>query len=229
MPLTKDIPKAMVELNGKPLIWHAINTLKNAGITEITVNVHHHAEIFCNYLRETNWEVPINISDESNSLLDTGGGLLNAREYLEGEDPFLVANVDVISAVDFNELFQYHRKHSPLATLVVRKRETNRLFLFDEKMVLNGWTNTATGEKIIANETFQSLHSWAFSGIQVVSPEIFKCINETGKFAITPLYLRLAKGNRIIGYPDYSDFWIDLGKPGQLEIAEKYLAKKEQQ
>jgi NDP-sugar pyrophosphorylase family protein len=223
-PLTDNCPKALVHLNGKPLIWYAINNLKRAGIGEVVVNIHHHALMLSNYLLKTDFGLPVHISDESALLLDTGGGLLKARPFLDGDEPFIAINVDVISSLDLREVMEFHQNSDPLATLVVRNRETGRLFLFDEDMHLSGWKNFITGEEKAATEKFYSSHPFAFSGIHVISPSIFDLITETGMFSIVELYLRLAKDNIIMGYNDTSDFWLDLGKPGQLEIAEEYLA-----
>jgi len=224
-PLTDNSPKALVQLNGEPLIWHTINNLKKFGVTEVVVNVHHHAAMLTNYLLQTDFGLPIHISDESDLLLDTGGGLLKARAFLDGSEPFIAINVDVISSIDLKKVIEFHLKNEPLATLVVRKRETGRLFLFDEKMHLSGWKNFVTGEEKKATENFYSSKPLAFSGIHIISPSIFNLISEEGMFSIVELYLRLAKDNIIMGYKDKSDFWLDLGKPGQLAIAEEYLAK----
>jgi len=225
-PLTDNCPKALVELNGKPLLWHAINTLKKAGINDVVVNVHHHANQIKEYLAHNDLGAIIAISDESDLLLDTGGGLLFAKKLLDGNEPFLAINVDIISSVDLTDVIKYHTTNDALATLVVRNRKTSRLFLFDNKMKLSGWKNFDTGEEKIASENFYKSRPLAFSGIHVISPNIFPLITETGKFSIVELYLRLAKTETIVGFEDLSDFWLDLGKPNQLEIAEAYLAGK---
>lgn len=222
-PLTDKCPKALVKLNGKPLLWHSIMKLKLAGVTDITVNVHHFAESVISYLGSENFGVSIHVSDESDFLLDTGGGIMKARPFLDGCEPFIACNVDVISSVDLNKVIEFHNENKPLVTLIVRKRETSRYFMFDQKMRLSGWKNMVSGEEIISNAGFQQSSPFAFSGIQVISPSIFNLITEDGKFSITPLYLRLAQQNVILGYDDHSDFWLDLGKPGQIEIAEEYL------
>lgn len=222
-PLTDLCPKALVVLNGKPLLWHSIQFLKKSGINEVVVNVHHFADQIIDYLDKENFGITIHISAESEELLDTGGGLLKARNFLDGSKPFVACNVDVISSIDLNNAIVYHNQHNPLATLVVRKRETSRYFMFDKEMSLSGWKNMETGENRISNTAFEHSIPFAFSGIQIIAPEIFNHITEHGKFSITPLYLRLAEKHKIIGYCDSSDFWLDLGKPGQISIAEEFL------
>jgi NDP-sugar pyrophosphorylase family protein len=225
-PLTDNCPKALVMLNGQPLLWHSINFLKQSGIDEVVVNVHHFADSIINYLKNEYFGLSIHISDERDELLDTGGGLLKARKFLDGKEPFIACNVDVISAVKLSEAVEYHNSNDTLATLIVRKRVTVRNFMFDEKMTLTGWRNLETGEEIISNDAFSRSSPRAFSGIQVLSPNIFDLITERGKFSITPLYLRLAEQYRILGFQDNSDFWLDLGKPGQVAIAERYLSNR---
>jgi NDP-sugar pyrophosphorylase family protein len=226
-PLTNNCPKALVMLNDQPLLWHSINSLKRSGIEKVIVNVHHFADSIKKYLEEEDFGITIHISDESDELLDTGGGLLKARKFLDGKEPFIACNVDILSSVDLKKAIEFHTLHNPIATLVVRKRETSRYFLFDENMALSGWKNIETGEEKISSDAFSKSTTWAFSGIQVISPAIFDLITERGKFSVTPLYLRLAEHHKIMGFPDNSDFWLDLGKPGQISIAEKYLSTRQ--
>ena len=223
-PLTDHCPKALIKLNGQPLLWHSINFLKQSGIDEVVVNVHHFAGSIIDYLTKENFGITIHISDESDELLDTGGGLLKARIFLDDTKPFIACNVDIISSLDLKKAIEYHYLLDPLATLIVRRRETSRYLMFDEKMTLSGWENLETGEKRISTMAFDQSNPWAFSGIQIISPAIFNLITERGKFSITQLYIRLAENHKIIGFPDNSDFWLDLGKPGQITSAEKYLS-----
>jgi NDP-sugar pyrophosphorylase family protein len=109
-------------------------------------------------------------------------------------------------------MMDHHRKSHALATLAIRKRETSRYFLFDPELRLYGWTNLKTGEKILSLETKLQLEMLAFSGIQVLNPDVFALITEEGKFSLTSLYLRLAKENLIRGFLDTSSVWKDVGK-----------------
>lgn len=221
--MTQNTPKALVKINGKPLLFHAIEKLKSSGVNQLVVNVHHFADQIISYLCKNDFGITVHISDEREQLLDTGGGMLKARPYLDGDKPFIAYNVDVLTSLNLKEVIEYHHEYNPLATLVVRQRSTSRYFLFDQKMQLAGWRNKTTGEEIFSKSEQFELAEWAFSGIQIVSPEIFDLIGEQGKFSVTPLYLRMAQEHRIVGFPDHSDFWIDLGKPGQIEQAEQQL------
>lgn len=220
-------PKALIDLAGKPLLRHAIEHLKQFGISDITVNVFHFAEQVISYLEENNsFGINIQISDERDQLLDTGGGLKKASVFLNGTEPILIYNVDVISNLDLNLLLKYHQEQKSLATLVVRARETSRYLMFDSNLQLTGWKNFSNGEtRISRDESFAESQPFAFSGIHLIQPELLDLITEEGKFPIMDLYLRLAKSNSIKAFIDQSDLWMDLGKPEQLMAAEEIFRK----
>lgn len=225
---TSHKPKALVQLAGKPLLQHAIEKLIMHQITDITVNVYHFADQIITFLNNHPFSgVQIHLSDEREELLDTGGGLKKAASFLRGNEPILIYNVDVISNLDLTSLEHYHTNSGALATLVVRQRETSRYLMFDQQMQLAGWKNFSNGEtRISRNDLFSSSRPYAFSGIQVVQPEIFDLISEEGKFPIMDLYLRLAKTQQIHGFIDNSSVWMDLGKPDQLLRAEEMFKNK---
>lgn len=220
-------PKALVDLAGKPLLRHAIEHLKQFGISDITVNVFHFAEQVISYLEENNsFGINIQISDERDQLLDTGGGLKKASVFLNGTEPILIYNVDVISNLDLNLLLKYHQEQKSLATLVVRARETSRYLMFDSNLQLTGWKNFSNGEtRISRDESFIESQPFAFSGIHLIQPELLDLITEEEKFPIIDLYLRLAKSHSIKAFIDQSDLWMDLGKPEQLLAAEEIFRK----
>lgn len=220
-PLTDQRPKALIPLHGKPLIWYTIQQLLSLGISSLVVNVHHLGEQLADYFQKNAFGIPVNLSDESDRLLDTGGGLLKARDFLKGADLIVAMNADILSDTSLQSLVDVHEKNQALATLVVRNRETSRYLLFDDAMVLSGWKNIQTGESKIARSAFDHSTPFAFSGIQIMSPEFLDLIEEEGKFSIIDVYLRLAKTRRIVGFVDESERWIDVGKPGELEKAEK--------
>jgi N-acetyl-alpha-D-muramate 1-phosphate uridylyltransferase len=225
---TQNKPKALVRLAGKPLLQHAIEHLRKFGIKELTINVHHFAEQIITFIAENNsFGIQIHISDERDELLDTGGGLKKASEFLSGTEPILIYNVDVISDLDLNELLNYHLQHDALATLVVRSRQTSRYLMFDQNLQLTGWKNYSNGETRISRpDTFPESQPLAFSGIHLVQPKILDLITEKGKFSIMDLYLRLAKTSTIKAFVDQSELWMDLGKPEQLVAAEEIFRKK---
>lgn len=210
-PLTNSLPKALVEVDGKPLIQHALEHVKRYGIRDVMINVHHFPEQILDVLKvNDNFGMSVSISDESEELMETGGGLKKAEGFLCGTEPFFVRNVDILSDLDLTRMLLFHRTESPLATLAVRDRKTSRYFLFDDQNTLCGWENKRTEEKRI-RRAGSPLHPLAFSGIQILQPEIFSWITETGKFSLTDLYIRLASDHPIKGYIDDSLIWKDIG------------------
>lgn len=217
-PLTNTTPKALVKVEGKTLLEMAIQHLAEYGVTDIIINVHHFADQIITYLTEhKNFGLTISISEEKEQLLDTGGGLKKAAWFFADGGPFFVRNVDVISDLNLNKMKEYHYSSHALASLVVRKRETSRYFLFDQEHRLCGWTNLKTGAKILSAEPVGDTEMLGFSGIQMLNPEIFSLITEKDSFSLTNLYLRLAKDQLIKGYLDTVSRWKDAGKPGLSE------------
>jgi NDP-sugar pyrophosphorylase family protein len=223
-PITDFKPKALVEVNGITLLEHTINRILLNGFNEIIINVHHFSDQIISFLKQrNNFGIRMEISDESGQLLDTGGGLKKAGWFFNDNEPFLVHNVDVISDIDLECMYQSHVQSNALATLAVRQRETSRYFLFNDEFKLCGWKNKKTGETKISSVNADSLISLAFSGIQVLDQSIFELITETGKFSMIDVYLRLSTYHKIIGFRHDNDYWIDLGKPDSLKEAENIL------
>ena len=220
-PLTNDIPKALVQINGKTLLQYNIEKLKKAGIENIVINVHHFADKVKNFLiQKNNFGMNILISDESSKLLDTGGGIVKAKPFFKNFENILLYNVDVISDIDINKMLDFHKTNKTLATLAVRNRETNRKFLFNEKKLLCGWKNIQTNE-IIQTRSSSETKELAFSGIHIISNRIFEYLPTQGKFSITKAYLELSNKHEITHYQDDNNFWIDAGKHEALKILEE--------
>ncbi len=219
---TFDKSKALVDVGGKPLLQHAIEKLKKEGITEIVVNVHHFSNLVISFLKKNDFGIKVHISDETEKLLDTGGGLKKAASFLAADAPILIYNVDIISDLSFQLLLTEHLKSNSLVTLAVRNRETQRYLKFDENKQLVGWINRKTGEtKISRSENFEMAVEMAYSGIHIIQPEIFSLMPKTDRFSVINFYLELAKTQSIKGYFDDSRLWMDVGKPEQLEEARK--------
>ncbi len=221
---TREKPKALVKIGGKPLLQHAIEKLKKEGFSEIVVNVHHFSELVIEFINSYDFDISVLVSDETGKLLDTGGGLKKAAPFLAGDEPILIFNVDILSNLNLQKPIEVHLQSGALATLVVRNRQTQRYFKFDHEKRLVGWINKKTGEKIVSvPENFENATEMAFSGIHVVSPEIFKLMPANDRFSITNFYLELAKNHLIKGYFDESELWMDVGKPEELAKARKLL------
>jgi NDP-sugar pyrophosphorylase family protein len=227
-PFTDAHPKALFVHQGQTLLEHAIDHLKSAGIREVIINVHHFADQIIDFLKQhAYFGMQVTISDETGELLETGGGVKKAAWFFQNCDGVIVRNVDIISDLDLLEMVIHHKSSGALATLAIRNRETTRYFLFNEEMQLCGWENRKTGEHLLVRESSPALQPksaiehnsdqvplspFAFSGIQVLNPEIFPLICEEGKFSLTSLYLRLAREEKINGYLEKNIVWQDVGR-----------------
>lgn len=219
-PWTDHHPKALAIVNGKSLLQRNIEYLQQYGIRDVVVNVHHFADQIIDAV-ETNkgWGSNVMISDERDEVLETGGGLLKARHLLEGTEPFVTINVDILTDLNLNKLLAFHQQHQPLISFGVTNRKTSRNFLFDDANRLCGWRNNATGETKISVDK-NELSEKAYSCVVVFEPRVFSLINQTGKFSLTETYLDLAKKHLILGYDHSGDKLVDVGKPESVAIAE---------
>jgi NDP-sugar pyrophosphorylase family protein len=231
-PWTDQHPKALALVNGKSLLQRNIEYLQKYGITDVVVNVHHFADQVKEAIKKNSgWGSNVIVSDETNQVLETGGGLLKARELLESSEPFVTLNVDILTDLNLNKLFEFHTKRQPLISFGVTSRETSRYFLFDENDRLYGWRNTKTGEEKGPHLTSPQgggikpdLVQKAYSCVVIFQPEVFNLIKQTGKFSLTETYLDLAKDNLILGYDHSGDKLVDVGKPESVAIAEKLFS-----
>ena len=226
-PITDILPKALVPIHGKPLLEHIVEKLIKAGVDEIIVNVHHLPDKIIDFIKVKDYfGIHFEISDERENILDTGGGIKKAAHFFSDGKPFLIHNVDILSNVDLNEIYDQHLlEPERLATLVVNSRSTNRYLLFDKAMHLHGWVNTKTLQtkpyQGIVTTTFQK---FAYAGIQVVSPKIFHLMeNEPEKFSIIDFYLSHCSNEKIIGFVPENLQILDVGKIDALEKAEEFV------
>lgn len=222
-PLTNEKPKALIEVNGMTMLYLALRKLENAGISKTVVNVHHFSDLVKKEIRRyQSDQMQVVVSDESDQLLDTGGGLLKARPLFDLESPVLLYNVDIVTTASLKNFIEFHHSHKGIVSLMVKQRPTSRHLLFNEDMELAGWENLNTGEKIITKET-STLRAFGFQGIHIVEPRIFDLITESGKFPIMELYLRLARTHTFMGYQSQNDLWFDIGTTQKLETTRKTI------
>jgi NDP-sugar pyrophosphorylase family protein len=221
-PFTDQHPKALALVNGKTILQRNIEYLATFGIKEIIVNVHHFAEQIIDLIKTNNgFGSKISFSDETNEVLETGGGIKKAAWFFEeSKEPFVVMNVDILTDMNLGNMIFQHKKENPLATLAVSSRKTSRYFLFDEMNHLCGWENVHTGEKKISKES-KVYTQKAFSGIHLISPEIFSLIRMQGKFSMVDVYLELAKTLTIAAFDHSASKFIDVGKPESVIKAEE--------
>lgn len=220
--LTETQPKALVKVNGKPLIELVLNNLREHGFTHVVINLHHFGDQIIDFVSKNPMGLNIYFSDESKQLLDTGGALLKALPYFPSEKPVLVHNVDIISNLNLNELREKFIQSGTPAALVVQDRPSSRKLLFNDHQQLIGWKNEASSEFKWANDPHQSYHSRAFSGIHFFYPELFKPFT-LESCSIIDIYLKLARNHRIIALPANNNLWFDLGKIEHLAEIESQL------
>jgi N-acetyl-alpha-D-muramate 1-phosphate uridylyltransferase len=220
-PFTDQHPKALAVVNGKTILQRNIEYLASYGLKDVMINVHHFADQIIDLIKENNgFGSNITFSDETNEVLETGGGIKKAAWFFENEElPFVVMNVDVLTDMNLKEMILQQEKNSILATLAVTSRETSRYFLFDEKNHLCGWKNVKTGEKRISRKSDKYFQK-AFSGIHVISPKIFSLIKMEGKFSMVDVYLEQAKSHDIGAFDHSGSKFIDVGKPESILKAE---------
>ena len=234
-PLTDTMPKALVRVGGEPLLCHVIMNLKAAGFERIVVNVHHFAGQIVDYLKANgNFGLDIRISDESNQLLDTGGGIRKAAPLFDPSSPILIHNVDILSNTNLAKLYDSAANHD--ATLLVSKRETSRYLIFDDEMRLREWINVKTGERkpqpphppvggfTDAQDFPLGGLRGAFSGIHVFSPRLFPLMAEwPDKFGIIDFYLDACQKADVCGFLKADLRLLDVGKIGSLSEAEQFI------
>lgn len=222
-PWTDSHPKALALVNGKSLLQRNIEYLQQYGIKDIIVNVHHFADQIEKAIKSNNgWGSNVMISDERDELLDTGGGLLKAKQLFTPGERFVTCNVDILTDLDLSRLISFHEKHKALISFGVTRRTTSRYLLFDENNRLCGWKNKTTGnEKIVIGE--KRLTEMAYSCVVVFEYAVFSMMEEagfSGKFSLIDVYLKLATNHLILGYDHTGDRLVDVGKPESVAVAE---------
>lgn len=237
-PLTDVVPKALVPVGGKPLLQRV---LESVGGDRVVINIHHHADQIRNFIQTTreHWKAEILLSDESEALLDTGGGLRKAAPLLMGgvlsstrdmggtrddanDEPVLIHNVDILSNVDLDRLRQEGKRHD--ATLVVSQRETSRYLVFNAEGRLVGWTNIKTGE-VKGELPREGCKLLAFAGIHVISPRLLRLMQSwPEKFSVIDFYLAVCRDYDIHAYTPQGLRILDVGKLDTLRAADTFLS-----
>lgn len=218
-PLTNDKPKALVEFKGQPMLWYAIKNVIEAGAVRVVINAHHFAEQIIEYVNSKQWGCEILISDESDCLLDTGGGLVKAQPLFIPGKPVLIQNADILIKTNIKDVIKWHEEHQCDATLLVKDRNSSRYLLFDQHDNLVGWRNTKTNELISVNDVPVHYES-GFCGVHLVEPQLIEAMGFVRPFSIINAYLDLAGKFKVAGYrlrPD--EKWFDVGTVDKLKEA----------
>lgn len=221
-PFTDHHPKALAVVNGKTLLERNITYLKEAGCTDIVINVHHFADQIVSFLEHhQNFGINLIISDETDEVLETGGGLMKARHHFT--EDFLVMNVDILTTLNLSDFIANHQHNKALVSLAVSDRTSSRKLLFQENLSLKGWRNLNSGEEILADPALTSLKELAFSGIHLIRPALFDLVQSRGKFSIMEVYMDLMKTQAIHGFDHSGDRLIDVGRPESIIEAEQFF------
>lgn len=221
-PYTDNLPKALVEINGRPILGLLLDKMKAEGCRRVVVNIHYLGSLITDYLATYPFEgMQLVISDESALLLETGGALRKAADLFLPELPVVVHNVDILSDLSFQDLLSQHLNSDSLLTLAVRRRQSSRYLAFNNDGQLTGWINIKTGETL--GEVDEQLSDFfAFSGVHVASWSFFKLIKEMEEerpFSVIPLWIKLCKGYSVKCFDHSFSYWSDIGTPSDLEIA----------
>lgn len=224
-PWTDKHPKALAIVNGKSLLQRNVEYLQQYGITEVIVNVHHFADQIKDAITKTNgWGSSIVLSDESDVVLETGGGLLKAKSWL-ADQRFLTINVDILTNLNLQTFLKRHIENNATITLAVAQRETSRFLLFNNENRLCGWRNVKGHEVLEKIAVPAEIHlQKAYSGIAFFEPTIFNHIPFTGKFSLIDVFLHLAPTHVISGYDHTGDDWVDVGRPESVAVAEQLFS-----
>jgi len=222
-PWTDSHPKALAPVNGKPLLQRNIEYLQQYGIDEVVVNVHHFPDQIIDAIDQNKgWGSKIHISDERDEVLETGGGLARASSFFSDADLVITVNADILTDLDLAAMISYHQRSNSLITLAVMKRESSRYLLFSADMQLGGWKNIKTGEQIISVPG-KELFEFAFSGLAVFDIQVFLEMRMEGKFSLLEVFLDLCQRETVKGFDHSGSRFIDVGKPGSREEAEKHF------
>lgn len=226
--LTADRPKALVEVAGRTMLEHQLHRLSAAGFDKFVINIHHFAPRVREFLTERgNFGLDIRLSDESDLLLDTGGGIRKAMRLFDNELPVLVHNVDIFSCTDLRALYEGHVESGADATLLTARRNTSRYLYFDSQGFLYGWSNEKTGQVRSPYTGFDKTQftPCAFQGIHVVSRSLLPLLDEVPeqKFSITDFYVDNAARLRLRQVLSDAVDWVDAGKPETLAQAARVV------
>ena len=224
-PLTDSCPKALIEVGGRPMLQRVIERLRDAGVSQIIVNVHHHAAMIKEYLETHDFSLPVIVSDESGELLDTGGGVVKAAPMLRGDGPVVLYNADIYSDFPITEMMECHLRSGADITLLADRRDTSRYLLFDSVGRMTGWRNVSSGEtrSPLPAAVTDSSCPMAFGGVHIINPCVLDCLaayRPEGKFSITPFYIDFCTRLDIRAYtPSRPYRWVDIGRPASLAHA----------
>ena len=232
-PLTDTMPKALVPVSGRPLLDINIRRLMEQGYDRFVVNIHHFAQQIIDFVKEQDYAPLVHFSDETDQLLETGGGMKKAQGLFRDDQPILIHNVDILDNVNYDWFARQHQPDED-AVLLVSQRKTKRYLLFDNAMHLMGWKNIETGEikspyeyvrRTGLSQHGEELNMFAFSGIHSFSPRLFQLMDRfPDRFGVIDFYLSVCHRAQIVGLVKDDLEMIDVGKLDSLSAAESFIS-----
>lgn len=236
-PFTDQHPKALAPVAGIPALGRNLQMICNitaAKIDKVVINIHHFPEQIRQYIAHNDFGLPIEFSDESELLLDTGGGLLKAAPLLTdglSDDTLLLINADILTDIPLDDIIREHIATKADVTLLCADRKSSRTLWFDQNNQLIGWENLTTGETKpmgFASNDKDGETSSPFCGIHILkASKVLPAINDWKQksvFSIVPFYLSQLNNLDIKRYllPD-ANHWFDIGTSEKLEAANKFF------
>ena len=216
-PITINTPKPLVMVAGKPIIGYAIDHFVKAGLERLVVNVHYLADQVITYLDDRN-DIEIIISDETNQIFDTGGGIKKALPFL-GNKPFFTCNSDII----------WHDKYQEaLRGLLSAWKNNNMDALLLLKSIDSAFGYNGKGDffmepsgRVKRKKAGESA-PFVFAGLQLIKPNIFEEYPEE-PFSLNKIFDKLLSNGRLFGFV-YNGDWLHIGDLDGLKIAESYFS-----
>lgn len=235
-PFTDRHPKALAPVGGIPALGrnlYGIKQIKSADIEKVVINIHHFPRQIRDYISSNDFGLPIVFSDESDLLLDTGGGLMKAASLLTDDDLLLLLNADILTDLPLDDIIAAHLDSDADVTLLCANRESSRTLWFNGENRLVGWENLKTGEtkptgfasdkQGLSQSPFCGVHILKASRVLPLLAEYAKS-QESPAFPIIPFYLSeidTLKINRFL-LPDHYH-WFDIGSPSKLSAANSFF------
>lgn len=241
-PLTDDRPKALVEVDGVPILERVARRLVEAGADRLIINTHPFPELIETLVRARDgFGVEVLFSHEPEAPLDTGGGLKQAAHLFRGDAPFFMHNCDVLSDIDLRALYEAHLTKArsrdgasdhdgdsggdaAVAMLAVLPPSAERYVIFDD-VGLCGYSPRGGGDDVFVRPLQGAVRRRDFTGIHVAAPTLLYDLPEVTVFSIVSHYLQLARSGGIIGvYEQPGAHWIDIGTHEKLAAANRLVA-----
>ncbi|MBU0471295.1 MAG: NTP transferase domain-containing protein [Nanoarchaeota archaeon] len=209
--LSKDLPKPLMEIKGKPIIQYNIELFKKYGIKDIILAVGYKADLIKKKLGDGK-KLGVNITYvEEKNALGTAGPLRLAKNLLK--EPFIMCNADELKDIDLDDMFLFHQETKGCATIALTSVQDPSMY---GVAVLNGNKIMTFVEKPPKQSAPSNLIN---AGLYILDPKVIDYIPEGFAMMETDVFPKLATGEELFGYP-FSGQWFDTGTPERFKIAE---------